>query len=95
LTIFDPLAIWKKTNIEADSYMVREMLQPVFIRGISVYNKISVTQIAEYSNREQDTLLDEHKRLINPQPIDVSLSKKLWGLKLGMTNKDVRISIDI
>ncbi len=84
LTIFDPIATWKRTTLEAGTFEIRELLQPVFINGECVYNSPSVVDIRTYCNEEKDTLWDEHKRLTNPQPVYVDLSQKLYDMKQQM-----------
>ena len=81
LIIFDPIATWKRTYLEADSYTVRELLVPVFKNGECVYTTPSVMEIQAYCMKELETLWDESRRLANPQTVYVDLSKPLWELK--------------
>ena len=89
LTLFDPLATWKRTRLEAGTYTIRELLVPIFKNGQCVYESPSVMDIqayctqekATYCRQEKDTLWDESKRLINPQEVYVDLSRKLYDLK--------------
>ncbi len=87
LTIFHPLAVWKKMTLKAGEYTIRQLLQPVFINGQCVYTSPSVMEIRAYCQSELDTLWDEHKRLVNPQPTPVDLSKKLYDLKQAMISE--------
>ncbi len=84
LTIFDPLAVWKKMTLKAGRFTVRELLVPIFVDGVCVYNSPSVMEIRDYCKKEQATLWDEHRRLINPHTLPVDLSKKLYTLKEKM-----------
>jgi nicotinate phosphoribosyltransferase len=84
LTIFDPLATWKRMTLRAGEYWARELLLPVFENGECVYKERSVMEIREYSLKERASLWDEHKRLINPHPLPVDLSRKLYDLKQKM-----------
>jgi len=84
LTLFDPLATWKRMTLPAGSYTVRELLEPVFLDGKCVYPDISVADIRAYAETERDTLWDEHKRLVRPQPMPVDLSQQLYNLKQMM-----------
>ena len=84
LTLFDPLATWKRMTLKAGAYTVRELLEPVFERGRCVYRDKSVMEIRAYAAGERDTLWDEHKRLINPHPLPVDLSQKLYDLKQAL-----------
>lgn len=81
LLLFDPIATWKKTYLEPNSYTLRELLVPIFLSGKCVYNSPSVMDIREYCVKEQDTLWDEAKRLVNPHIVYVDLSNKLYQLK--------------
>ena len=84
LTLYAANARWKKTKLKANSYEIKELLVPVFIKGECVYNTPSVIEIKKYCNRELDTLWEENKRLINPQVMQVVLSDELHGLKEKM-----------
>lgn len=81
LTLFDPLATWKRTRLEAGTYTIRELLVPIFKNGQCVYESPSVMDIQAYCTQEKATLWDESKRLINPQEVYVDLSHKLYDLK--------------
>ena len=48
MIIFDPMETWKKTKIHADTYTLRELLVPVFLKGECVYTSPSVMDIREY-----------------------------------------------
>ena len=84
LTIFDPVATWKRMTLKANEYTARELLQPVFAKGACVYPEYTVPEICEYAARERDTLWDEHKRLVRPQLMPVDLSQELYDLKQNM-----------
>jgi len=84
ITIFDPLAPWKRMTMEANTFKVRELLEPVFIEGKCVYESVSVMEIRAKAIKELDTLWDEHKRLTRPQIFPVDLSQHLYDLKQGM-----------
>ena len=84
LTIFDPIATWKRMTLPAGEFTVRELLQPVFKNGKCVYPEITVPEICEYAARERDTLWDEHKRLVRPHIMPVDLSQQLYDLKQEM-----------
>ena len=84
LTIFDPLATWKRMTLSAKTFNVRELLVPVFLDGKCVYPEYTVSEIQEYAKKERDTLWDEHKRLVRPHLMPVDLSQKLYDLKQSM-----------
>ena len=81
LLIFDPHETWKKTLLEAGVFGVREILVPVFKRGVCVYESPKIMEIQEYCKREQETLWDETRRLVNPHKVYVDLSDRLYELK--------------
>ena len=84
LTIFDPLATWKRMTLRANEYTVRELLEPIFKDGQCVYTSPPVMAIRDYAQKELATLWDEHKRLTNPHIMPVDLSQKLYDLKQAM-----------
>ncbi len=86
LLLFDPMATWKKTYLKADSYTLRELLEPIFIKGKCVYKSPSVMEIRDYCAKEQETLWDECRRLANPHNVYVDLSDKLYKLKTELLN---------
>ena len=79
LTIFDPLATWKKKRIY--NFEARELLVPVFLHGKRVYDSPSLPEIREYCRQQIDTLWDEVKRFDNPHSYYVDLSDKLWDIQ--------------
>ncbi len=81
LLIFDPVETWKKTLLEAGTFEVRELLIPVFEKGICVYETPKVLDIKKYCNEELNTLWDETRRLVNPHKVYVDLSQKLFDIK--------------
>ena len=66
MIIFDPQETWKKTKIHKNTFTIRELLVPVFQKGVCVYESPSVMEIRSIRQKELDTLWDETKRLANP-----------------------------
>lgn len=81
LLIFDPIETWKKTLLEAGTFTIRELIAPVFERGVCVYDCPKVMDIQKYCLEEQATLWDETRRLVNPHKVYVDLSDKLYDMK--------------
>lgn len=81
LLIFSPVSPWKKTLLPGGSYRIREMLEPIFIDGKQVYALPTTAEIKEHCQNELDTLWPESRRLVNPQPVYVDLSRPLYDLK--------------
>lgn len=84
LTIFDPKEPWKKTVMEAGTYILRELMIPLFKNGQCVYKSKSVMEIRDYCASELGTLWNEVRRLVNPHNVYVDLSKKLYDTKLNI-----------
>jgi len=84
LTIFDPIATWKRMTLPAGGFTVRELMEPVFVEGRCCYRERTMAEIMAYAAEERDTLWEEHKRLIRPQIMPVDLSQKLYDLKQEM-----------
>ncbi|MBP3543101.1 MAG: nicotinate phosphoribosyltransferase [Lachnospiraceae bacterium] len=81
LLIFDPIETWKKTLLKPDTYTIRELMVPVFLKGECVYESPKVMEIREYCFKELDTLWDETRRLVNPHKVHVDLSNELYQIK--------------
>ncbi|MEY8336566.1 nicotinate phosphoribosyltransferase [Lachnospiraceae bacterium 62-35] len=81
LLLFDPIETWKKTHLAPNSYILRELLIPVFKNGDCVYHSPKVMEIQTYCKKELNTLWDESRRLINPHEVHVDLSNELWHMK--------------
>ncbi len=84
LILYAANARWKKIKLKASTYVLRELLIPVFKGGKKVYETPSVMEIKAYAKKELDTLWEEYKRLVNPQIMQVVLSDKLHTLKEKM-----------
>ena len=79
ITIFDPLATWKKCTLE--NVYAKEMLKPIFQKGKLVYALPNIHDIRKHCKEQVDTLWDEVKRFENPHNYYVDLSQKLWDIK--------------
>ena len=88
LTIFDPLATWKKCTLE--NVTAKEMLQPIFRQGKLVYQLPDIQQIRSHCKQQVDTLWDEVKRFENPHNYYVDLSQKLWDIKYDLLKNNGR-----
>ncbi len=87
LLIFDPIETWKKTVLPANSFTARELLVPVFKKGICVYESPEVMEIRDYCAKELSTLWDEVRRLVNPHKVYVDLSDKLYNVKKELLDR--------
>jgi nicotinate phosphoribosyltransferase len=81
LQIFDPIYTWKKSIIKGGTYTIREIIQPIFIKGQCIYESPKTMDIREYCQQELSTLWDETRRLMNPKEVYVDLSQPLFDLR--------------
>jgi nicotinate phosphoribosyltransferase len=81
LTIFDPVATWKRMTLAAGTFTARPLLVPVFENGKCVYPSIPVAEIRTYAATERESLWEEHRRLVRAQLMYVDLSEELYLLK--------------
>ena len=84
LVIFDPEATWKRTLIQGGTYNIRELLVPIFKKGVCCYESPSVMEIRDICAKEKETLWEESKRFVNPQEVYVDLSQKLYDMKKSL-----------
>ncbi len=87
LTIFHPVDTWKKMTLKAGEYYIKELLEPVFVKGECVHKSREVLEIKEYCDKQKDSLWKQHRRLINPHILPVDLSLDLYNLKKNLINK--------
>ncbi|MGI6071774.1 MAG: nicotinate phosphoribosyltransferase [Lachnospiraceae bacterium] len=85
--LFDPVDTWKKTLVKAGTFRLRELLVPVFTKGVCVYKSPDVMAIKEICRQEMETLWEETKRLMNPHNVYVDLSKKLYDTKQALLDQ--------
>lgn len=81
LELFDPKSPWRRTTLQPNSYKIEKLLTPIFLNGKQVYSSPSLNEIQMKFKSELNMLWKESKRLINPQPPFVDLSKKLYNLR--------------
>lgn len=84
LTIYHQMNSWKNKTIAGGSYILRDLLEPVFLNGELVYEVPDLQQIRTYSEQEFSCMWDEILRFEYPQTYYVDLSKQLLDLKLKM-----------
>lgn len=68
-------------------YETRELLVPIFKKGRLIYNPPPLREIQERTRESLKTLDEACKRLENPHEYKVSLSEKLYALKLQLLLK--------
>ena len=94
MIIFDPTDTWKKTKVLGGTYELRELLVPVIREGKRVYTSPEVMDLRAYCQKEQNTLWDESRRLVNPQKVYVDLSQKLYDLKKNLLEEMSEKALD-
>ncbi len=82
LTIFDPIYTWKEKTLT--DFEAIELLKPIFINGVCVYDRPSTEEIRKHCKEELERQWDEVKRFENPHNYYVDLSPKLWDIKQMM-----------
>jgi nicotinate phosphoribosyltransferase len=87
LTLFDPVEPWKKTRLAPGEFSLRELMVPLFKDGKCVYESPRTMDIREYCLKEQETLWEESRRLVNPHQVYVDLSQKLYDNKLRLLDE--------
>ena len=87
LVLFDPQATWKKTHLKGGTYTMKELMVKVFDQGECIYQSPSVMEIREFCKKEQETLWDETRRLVNPHEVYVDLSDRLYAMKTKLLNE--------
>lgn len=90
LELFDPQEPWKRTRLQAGTYRLRPLMEPIFQNGQCCYESPKVMDIRAYCQRELDTLWEETKRLVNPQKVYVDLSQKLYDTKIMLLKETSR-----
>ena len=95
LIIFDPIETWKKTKIKGGTYTLRELLVPIFKKGMCVYESPSVMEIRDICTKEKATLWEESLRLVNPHEVYVDLSDKLYKIKTELLEEMSKKALDM
>jgi nicotinate phosphoribosyltransferase len=87
LTIFDAEHTWKTQTFT--NYTIRDMKEPIYLKGKRVYDLPSLEEIRSYAKEEMNRLWDEMLRFEHPHKYYVDLSEKLWKIKLDLI-KDMK-----
>ena len=87
LLLFDPLEPWKKTRLKPGEFRLRELMIPLFKNGKRVYESPATMEIRDYCIKEQNTLWEESRRLVNPHQVYVDLSPKLYDIKIALLDE--------
>jgi len=80
--LFDPIHTWKRKN--AENFIARRLLQPIFVGGKCVYSSPTLPEIQRYCASQIHTLWEEVTRFEKPHHYYVDLSQELWQLRQDM-----------
>lgn len=83
-TIYHQMNSWKQKTFAGGTYVVKDLLEPIFIQGELVYDCPSLAEIRGHCDHEIKKLWKEILRFEFPQTYYVDVSKKLLDLKLQM-----------
>ena len=72
--------LWSRL-IPANSFEVKTMLRPIFLKGKLVYDLPSLSDIIAYADEQMDSLWPEYQRLVNPEEMWVQRSAKVSALR--------------
>jgi len=84
---FDQMFRYLHEKIDPRSMPGEDLLVPVYIKGKLVYQFPSLPEIQERAKAQLNSLMDEYKRLLNPDIYRVFLSKRLFDLKQQLINE--------
>lgn len=87
LKLYDSQETWTYKTLKAGTFKLKELLVPIFKSGKCVYESPSVMEIQKICKGELETLIEETKRLVNPQIIPVDLSDKLYAVKMDLLKR--------
>lgn len=87
LKLYDSQETWTYKTLKAGTFKLRELLVPVFKEGKCVYQSPAVMEIQKICKEELGTLIEESKRLVNPQLTPVDLSDKLYAVKVDLLKR--------
>ena len=85
ITIFDPVATWKKKTIT--NFRAEPILTQIFDEGKCVYDLPALDDIRQYCKEQVDTLWEEVKRFEFPHHYYVDLSDRLWKERNDLLEK--------
>ncbi|MGN1343868.1 MAG: nicotinate phosphoribosyltransferase [Traorella sp.] len=81
LTIYHPNNMWQNKTFKANEYYLEELLQPIFVRGLLVYDVPSIEKVRNHCQHQFDQLWPQYQRFEYPHVYKVSLTSKLLEIK--------------
>ena len=77
----NPLHPWKQTLLKANTFIVQELLVPIFVEGELVYEVPTLSQVKAYGEAQIQLLWPEFLRLRRAPEVKVNISEELHQLK--------------
>lgn len=90
LFMFHPVHTFINKTIK--DFHARPLLLDIYKKGTLVYKLPVLEEIKAYSKASLDSLWDEYKRDLNPQPYPVDLSQECWNHKMRLI-EEVRSNV--
>ena len=78
---YDQMFRYIHEEMDPQKMPYEELLVPIYRRGKRVYQSPSLPEIQNRTKIQMDSLMDEYKRLLNPDFYPVHLSQNLFNLK--------------
>ncbi|NLM86148.1 MAG: nicotinate phosphoribosyltransferase [Clostridiales bacterium] len=86
LTIFDPQDTWKKMTL--NRFTCKKLLEPLVKNGQAVGDYPSLQDIRAHRKQDEQTIWEQHLRLVYPTAFKVDWSDKLWQLRNTMLHEN-------
>jgi len=86
LTIFDPQDTWKKMTLT--QFTARKLLRPLVRGGQAAGELPSLKDIREHREKEEQSIWEQHLRLVYPTAFKVDWSDRLWQLRNDMLHEN-------
>ena len=77
----NPLHPWKQIVLKANTFIVQELLVPIFVEGELVYEVPTLSQVKAYGEAQIQLLWPEFLRLRRAPEVKVNISEELHQLK--------------
>lgn len=81
-------ADWRKKELKAGTYEVKELLAPVIRKGETMPLP-TLEEIRAYGDKQMEALWPEYKRLLKPDTVEINLSEPLQRLKRTLIDREL------
>ncbi|HPY94925.1 MAG TPA: nicotinate phosphoribosyltransferase, partial [Clostridia bacterium] len=86
LTIFDPQDTWKKMTLT--QFTARKLLRPLVRGGQAAGELPGLKDIRAHREKEEQSIWEQHLRLVYPTAFKVDWSDRLWQLRNDMLHEN-------